>query len=114
MGEHMEMSGRQTESAGSSPPTWALRIVAAGAVIVLLAVVAGVVWLTAPAWRLFGAVGAVSSEAPSRLYARALVLRRGEAVDLRRVRQELDAASYREEDLAAVSYTHLTLPTKRI
>jgi len=95
------MSGRQTESAGSSPPTWALRIVAAGAVMVLLAVVAGVVWLTAPAWRLFGAVGAVSSEAPSRLYARALVLRRGEAVDLRRVRQELDAASYREEDLAA-------------
>ncbi len=95
------MSGRQAAQAGASPPAWVLRAVAGGAAAVVLAAVAGVVWLAAPAWRLFGAVGAASAAAPSHLYARALVLRRGEAVDPRRVRQELDAAAYREEDLAA-------------
>ena len=39
--------------------------------------------------------------APSHLYARALVLPAGDALDLRRVRQELEGAAYREEDLAA-------------
>ncbi len=91
-----------TARAGASRPAWVLRVVVGGAAAAVLAAVAGVVWLAAPAWRLFGAVGAASAVAPSHLYARALVLRRGEAIGLGRVRQELDAAAYREEDGAAV------------
>jgi penicillin-binding protein 1B len=94
------MSG-PTAPAGGSSRAWVLRAVAGGAAAALLAVAAGLAWFAAPAWRLFGAVAAASSAAPSHLYARSLVLRPGEAVGRERVRQELDAAAYREEDRAA-------------
>ncbi len=76
-------------------------MVAGGAIAVLLAAAAGVVWLSLPAWRLLDRLRTTSADGPSHLYARALVLRPGEAVDLRRVRLELDGAAYREEHDAA-------------
>ena len=66
-----------------------------------LVAAAGAVWLLVPAWRLAGRIAEATHEAPSRIYARPLVLRLGEAVELRRVREELQALGYRAERAAA-------------
>ncbi len=72
------------------------RVVLALAACGLVATV-GAVWLLLPAWRLVGRIAEATHDAPTRIYARALVLRVGEPTTLRRVREELQALAYRTE-----------------
>ncbi len=89
------MNGPETP-VSASPPVRSMRVFAAALAFVGLACAAGTVWLVAPAWRLGGMVAATTTDAPSRLYARPLVLLIGEPLQVRRVREELQALAYAE------------------
>lgn len=96
------MSAREPAPTGIRVSGKALRRIAAGASVAGLAAAAGMLWLLLPAWRLAGRVADAASDAPSRLYARPLVLRVGERLDVRRLREELDALAYHEGRAGAV------------
>jgi penicillin-binding protein 1B len=78
-----------------------LRFAASIATVVLLAAAAGSCWLLAPAWRLFARIDTRVGE-PSRLYARPLSLHRGDPIDLARIREELEALAYHEQQGAGI------------
>jgi penicillin-binding protein 1B len=91
------MSALQPVLTGMPVSGKALGRIAAGASVAVLAAAAGMLSLLLPAWRLAGSVVGATSDAPSRLYARPLVLRVGERLELRRLREELDALAYHED-----------------
>jgi penicillin-binding protein 1B len=67
------------------------------AVLGLLAMLAGLVWVLLPFWQLRDRLGAHEGREPSRLYGRSEVLRQGEVYGQRRLLAELGLLGYREK-----------------